>query len=315
MSASPDAPLSPAASPPPALLQAALDFSARLLTLETAAQRIRHREDAEAIHDFRVAARRLTASLDLWSPLLDPEAALRTRRRVRNLRRRLSVTRDLEVIGAFLRERIATAHADARIVLEARIARIECRLANQTRRAPGLVTRRRLEKVRRGLLAAVRRAPAPLESANASSLAQQRIAATRELALWALNAAWARRDDESLHQARVRIKAWRDAREIAEAFPALVSPPDDPAPAAVPSVRELRSIQDALGTVQDLSIATGDLERQARRARKNRLPALAATLDTLIKAALAEKQAAVVEAQRRATTLSVAALRDRAAGA
>jgi len=298
----------PGIPPAPALAHAALDLSARLLTLEAAARRVRRGEDGEAIHDFRVASRRLAAALDLWAPILDPDSARRARRRVRRMRRELSTARDLEVLAVLYRERMPEAPPETRIALETRLDRIERLLTRSARRAPDVVREGRLRRVRRGLLRAVRRAPLAAAGANAGDLAAARISATRARALDALREAWSRRDDPSLHEARVRVKAWRYAREIAGES---LGEPATPAGAAV---AELRTVQEALGTVQDLVVAAGDLAREARRARGREQPELARAFDSLADGVLAEKQRAAAEAQRRATTLSVAAVRGRAAG-
>lgn len=284
------------------MLQAALDLSARLLTLEASARRVRGAEDGKAIHDFRVATRRLTAALDLWAPLLDPRSAARTRQRVRRMRRELSPIRDLQVLGTFLRERLAAAPAEARVILEARIARIDRKLASLARRTRQVVRASRIERSRRGLLRAVRRSPAAAVSLRAADLMQARIADTRERAQAALTRAWSNRDDRSLHEARVRIKAWRYARESGEA-------PESGAPPA----EDLRAVQESLGSVQDLAIVMRDLEKRARRARRKERPALAETIEALLEQLAAEKSQAALEAQRRSTTLSVVALRGRTA--
>jgi CHAD domain-containing protein len=299
--ASRSTPPSGKAAATPALLQAALDLSARLLTMEAAARRVRRGRDEKAVHDFRVAARRLTAALDVWAPLLDPSTAARARRRVRRMRRELSAVRDLEVLGARLRERLPAATAAARVALEGHIARLERRLAKRVRRSPKVVAQPRILRVRRGLLRAVRRAPGAATAPPAADLARAHITATRDRAIAALGGAWARRDDEALHEARVRIKAWRYAREMAE----------EPA-AGMPAVAELRAVQETLGTVQDLAVTARDLEREARRARRKGRLALAEEIEGLVEQLAAEKERAAAEAQRRSTTLSVVAVRDRA---
>jgi len=303
---------------PPVLLRAALDLSARLLTLDATARRVRRREDVEAIHDFRVAARRLNAALDLWAPLLESDTATRVRRRVRRMRRDLSDARDLEVLAAGYRDRLARSAPEARVVLEQRIAKLERRRERAARRAPRVVASARLLEVRRGLLRAVRKAAAATAPGSATDLARDHVAARRERALQALREAWERRDDASLHEARIRIKAWRYARELADEAAALTGVPVSWGAASAElgvSAAELRIVQEALGTVQDLAVMAADLARRARAAARGDRPALAATLDTILAEVAAEKQQAAEEAQRRATTLSVVAVRGRTAGA
>jgi CHAD domain-containing protein len=56
-----------------------------------------HATDAEAIHDLRVAARRLTAGLRLWRPALAGRPARRALRLLRRARRRFGPLREIEV--------------------------------------------------------------------------------------------------------------------------------------------------------------------------------------------------------------------------
>ena len=56
------------------------------------------RFDAEAVHDSRVAARRLRAALDLVEPIVSSKATGPMRKTVKRLRRRLGVLRDLDVM-------------------------------------------------------------------------------------------------------------------------------------------------------------------------------------------------------------------------
>lgn len=58
--------------------------------------------DVEAIHDARVATRRLTAALRLFEPALTPKRYDSMRRTLRRLRRRLGELRDLDVMSEHL---------------------------------------------------------------------------------------------------------------------------------------------------------------------------------------------------------------------
>jgi CHAD domain-containing protein len=56
------------------------------------------RGEAKAIHDSRVAARRLRAALDLVEPILSSKTSKPVRKTIKRLRRRLGVLRDLDVM-------------------------------------------------------------------------------------------------------------------------------------------------------------------------------------------------------------------------
>jgi len=73
------------------------DLSARTDALVAAAQRTRDRTGGDAVHDLRVASRRLSEALALWRELLAPEGARRARRSLRRLRRAVGPVRELEV--------------------------------------------------------------------------------------------------------------------------------------------------------------------------------------------------------------------------
>ena len=59
--------------------------------------------DVDAVHDARVAARRMKAVWDLISPLVDEESVLPMRKATRRVRKRLGELRDLDVMLAHLR--------------------------------------------------------------------------------------------------------------------------------------------------------------------------------------------------------------------
>src|SRR3954470_24134003 len=60
--------------------------------------------DADAIHDARVATRRLKAALDLLETAIDQRRLRPFAKTLRKLRRRLGPLRDLDVMGDHLRE-------------------------------------------------------------------------------------------------------------------------------------------------------------------------------------------------------------------
>ena len=92
----------------PALLALPPDLAVRRLALaqlEAAAKacaRISDRDDAEALHDFRVALRRLRSILRAYAPWFDP-VPKNLRKRLRRLARATNVARDAEVQIEWLR--------------------------------------------------------------------------------------------------------------------------------------------------------------------------------------------------------------------
>ncbi len=80
--------------------------------------------DPEAVHDMRVATRRLRAALDVAEPFFGAKEFKRAARRVRTLARSLGTVRDSDVLLGALRERHAAASPEERVGLEGLLDRI-----------------------------------------------------------------------------------------------------------------------------------------------------------------------------------------------
>src|SRR6185436_16839036 len=93
-----------------ALLESSAEEGARLLALglldqaHAAADRVGHAQDAEALHDLRVALRRLRSCLRAYDAILGPAIPKRLQRRMRKLAKRTGPGRDAEVRLKWLRE-------------------------------------------------------------------------------------------------------------------------------------------------------------------------------------------------------------------
>ncbi|HKQ58650.1 MAG TPA: CHAD domain-containing protein, partial [Candidatus Eisenbacteria bacterium] len=64
-------------------------FATLVEAFRAAARRVRAGSDAEAIHDLRVATRRLAAALRVWGSLIPREARREALKCMRRLRRRI----------------------------------------------------------------------------------------------------------------------------------------------------------------------------------------------------------------------------------
>ncbi|MBV9080833.1 MAG: CHAD domain-containing protein, partial [Elusimicrobia bacterium] len=82
--------------------EAARNLMRRLLNHAAAAARRLTSDDPEAIHDFRVALRRLRANVDSFRELLENAASKKIRRRLRRLARDTNASRDAEAGLALL---------------------------------------------------------------------------------------------------------------------------------------------------------------------------------------------------------------------
>jgi CHAD domain-containing protein len=291
---SPPPPSSRAANPTAAEVRA--DLEARGRVLVDAARRARRGDDADAIHDLRVAARRLGAALALARPLLRRGPRRAAQRGLRRLRRALGPLRDAEVALELLEARLTGAAVPLRRSAAPLIRRLRARVARGRARAARAALARRVarveERVRRAVARAERRAAAhPGWPARRLAALADRARATRE----ALSEALAHSDDAALHAARVAVKRWRYAEECASQ------------PTAAVVVPLLRRLQETLGELRDASLLRDRLVRETLRhpgtpsERDARaLLALAATLESERPAARTELRATVEELERLA---------------
>ena len=273
---------------------AARDLASRLRVIEKAARAVRRGKDERAVHDLRVASRRLDTALRLWKPLLADRPARRARREARRMRRAFTRHRDLEMLRTEWRRRAREAEGELRLVLERMVARLDRRIAAAGARTARRVSRRRIARISR----AVERALSAGEGvvASAPALADRHVRAMRDRALAAIEHGFAEGSDEALHAARIRVKKWRYAEECEVALHAQRSSP------AV--VAELRALQDRLGRAHDLTVAGDACLRRARKAERHGLPSATRTLRKLAGSLARERETAVAAAQRLATTLS-----------
>jgi len=241
------------------------ELSARAGALLDAAGRVRAGEDDEAIHDLRVATRRLAETLSLWRTALETAPARKARAGLARLRRALGDVRETEVHLDLLRllaRDASPAEAGAvrllRRRLEGRLARARhaaVRLARHGRIARIL---RRVERAGTGLSHRIAHTPGLL--AHTSGRAARRFADARAaLAHARLTVPLA--DDAALHSARIAVKK---ARYALESLAAIGEREDEVA------VRELRRAQRDLGAVHDWAMFSAwighERERHARHA-------------------------------------------------
>ncbi|MEH0980733.1 CYTH and CHAD domain-containing protein [Micromonospora sp. CPCC 205556] len=254
--------------------------------------------DEDAVHDMRVAARRLRATLRTFRGLWDRRASRALRAELRWLGRRLGPVRDAQVMAARLTDAV---HAEpVELVLGPVPARITERFAGDVAAAlDGL--REALDSDRyidllTGLDRLLEGPPARTVGPRwvtrrvrrAVSRADERL----DRALAGRPAADSGAEDVALHEARKAYKAARYAVEVRR--PAAGKP-------AVRLARRLKELQRLLGAHQDSVITREVLRRQALRA-------YADGENTFTYGLLHARQAAVADRDVRA----VAAARDRA---
>ena len=114
-----------ALSPEEAARRVALE---RLHAAREAAARLDDPADTEALHDFRVAIRRLRSTLRAWRPVLGKGLRKRHRRALRALQGATGGGRDAEVALAWLGEQRSTLNATQRRGHDWLVARLDWEL-------------------------------------------------------------------------------------------------------------------------------------------------------------------------------------------
>ncbi len=231
---------------------------AHLEAARAARQRLGAGDDEEALHDFRVALRRLRSLLRAFRPLVEDTVSRKLRRRLRDLARLTGAARDAEVRMAWVRDARAKLPAGQR----AGVAWWAARLAAE-RDAAYLKLHedavREFDKLgprlRRALARPVTAAP---QDTFGRAVGERLMAEATELER-RLTLIHSIDDEVQAHGARIEVKRIRYLLEPLA---------DDRAVAAV--LKPLREAQDLLGAlhdVQTLGTVLGDAAAQAAAER------------------------------------------------
>lgn len=251
----------------PAANAAAVVGLAHLDEARASAARLDDSEDAEALHDFRVALRRLRTLLRGFRPEIGDVVPKKLQRRLRDLTRATTAARDAEVQLTWVRaQRDQVGRRRGLSWFIARLADRRDRAYADVREHVVPAFRQLERRVRRSLngAAAPPEPAGPLFAAAAArSIRDQATALEQELA-----AARAPRDADAIHGARIAAKRLRYLLE---------SLAGDIAPAAA-LVERLKAVQDLLGELHDLQVLSeelGEAVADAAAERARRLHALA----------------------------------------
>ena len=268
----------PAASTPESVAErelasrVAADVAHRRRTLARAIARVREGHDSEAVHDLRVACRRLIAAMQLWRDLVPPRP--RALRALRRLRREAGEARDLEVHVALLRHVLEAFPPGERVRWTGLVESLERRTARRLARIAAEVSRPRTRRLMAGLARLTAEPSPPVaglpgEGNGATALpviaaatidatlarANRRATKAAMRGRRALAMALARPDNEPLHSARIAVKKWRYALEGLNAVGAGGSA----------GIARLREFQQVLGDIQDRVTLSQRLRRAQRR--------------------------------------------------
>ena len=229
------------------------DLDERFANLTRAARRVRDQADDEAVHDLRVASRRLIAACDVWQGTLRRRPERTLRRRLRRLRRRAGAVRDLEVHVARLRELRGALTGPPRELAAYALGGLEPEAAVAVERIRRRLRPRSLRPLAAGYARATSAVRERVGDAFISAMAARGELERRSTqARIALRPALESGHPELLHAARVAVKKWRYAAEALSGVGLL--------PADAEPVRALRKLQQSLGRIQDASTLAARLE-------------------------------------------------------
>ncbi len=235
-----------------------------LLEEAIAARALLGSEDAEALHDFRVAVRRLRSAQRTFAEELGEAGGKRSRRRWRDLARLTGPGRDAEAQEEWLaRAQVAMTPAAAaaaramRQSLAARRERERGEIDDAGRRFDRLAAR-----LRDDLAVYTIRLDEPAES-SFGAVAEERVRALAGQLSERLREIAGAHDESGAHAARIAGKRLRYGLEVA-------------APGAKRSLARLKSLQDLLGELHDIHGLMRRVVRRARRQARDRAERLAA---------------------------------------
>jgi CHAD domain-containing protein/CYTH domain-containing protein len=242
---------------PASFLERPPEEAARLLCLgllheaDHALRRLERNEDPEALHDFRVALRRLRSLTSAYRPYLKGSMKKKLRARLKELASSTNASRDAEVQLDWLEKNSPGLEPPARASAD----RLRERLEREIAHAPGPEAVRSsfhsLDTALEKSLARVRlRLDRDRETflSTTGKLLEVQAAALKE----SLSAVTSAEDGEKLHRARIEAKRLRYLLE--------------PLQAGVHGVRNLvkrmKSLQDQLGELQDTRVLTTAISKE-----------------------------------------------------
>jgi len=207
-----------------------------------ARRRVLSGEDGEAIHDVRVATRRLQAALEVFASCLPERRRRRLEKRARKIRRGLGARRNAWVLLRLLVRFRAGLGPDERKFVDAlaRSLKQAARPLEPTVRKglPGI--RGRLRKLLRDATGCAVVPPGPVLRAQVDAVLSARGAARGG-------------EPEAMHRLRIAIKRYRYSLEVLA---------ETGAPGLVAAIREARALQRELGRLHDLDVLIGVVRRR-----------------------------------------------------
>ena len=218
----------------------------RLEAAEAAFERWRAGSDPEALHDFRVALRRMRSLMQAFAP--DVRVERKALRSLKRLGRLTNAGRDLEVAVAW----VAAAREGVPEAGQAAVAAFLAALEERRAAAQGRLRERlprRWKKARKRLRRALD-ALVPRRRVSFAQAGAERIGEAADGLRLALAEVQGPADEAGLHRARLRAKRLRY----------LIEPYRDAVASAPAALRELKALQTVLGEIHDLHVLRAQLE-------------------------------------------------------
>ena len=224
--------------------------------LTTYAAALRTSDDPEAVHQARVATRRLRSDLRTFEPWLDPAVASELRGELRWLGSELGAVRDLDVMRAGLREHAVNLPGPEALAAERVIRRLDADREAARADLVNNLQQARFERLAAELECASRYPPC---IGAAGAFRAKDVLAPLVRDRWrklkhAVGKLGEHPPDESLHSVRVRAKRCRYAAEAC--VPAYGKP-------AQKFARGMARVQDVLGDHHDAVVASAWLAKTA----------------------------------------------------
>jgi len=232
-------------------------------------------DPVEAVHDLRVASRRLRAFIDVFRPLLDAEIVERTEKPLRRITRAARSLRDLDVQAGLLVDRLDHASTDAeRGALEHLLEQLELGRSRIERRADKRLGKVDFDELHVSVSAALGETIArlPHDPSETSTLAHELLARLVDQASKDRPADDGLEYPEEMHRLRIDLKKLRYALELfqpifGEVYGALYE--------------RVEGLQELLGAHHDRVVLGEIVEDLRERLRSKHRETLLAGLETL----------------------------------
>jgi CHAD domain-containing protein len=233
----------------------------------TAGARIVDREDVQALHDFRVALRRLRSLLRAYAPWYEP-LPKHLHKRLRRLARATNAARDVEVQIDWLRRTPPRLKAGARSGLAWLLARLEVRQRTANRTLHKLVRREfaALEpRLRAALLARIhRRDRVACAGVTFAQATEERLSSCCAELAADLAGIGSAADRDEIHAARISGKRLRY----------LLEPLRGSVSGAAAQVNVMKAFQDRLGELNDRFVTAHEIAQAIKIAGAQAEPVL-----------------------------------------